>query len=317
MLNFFLKKKKTLLIVAIIIIFISLLYNSYQFKNFQIFIFSLFILSIILFLIKKINKNLALTIFSLLFSFSLIEASLYFLNNKQNLKKSEIVSNRSINVKNKSTILGFQPLEGIQNHKVIKNNKLVFNKFYTIQSNNYRFTPKINNKKKIKKINFFGGSNTFGFGLNDNETLPYLSQKFFLDWEINNYAISGYGAHQAYTQIKELENLIGDVNIFVTFKNHIPRSSCKRDFSLGTPKYVLNNNNEIIREGYCGLINIGKFIMPEIFYKIIKKSQIKIYLDKIYFKKNLFNEKDRDLYLALIKKKVKYLLLDLLMNSKK
>ena len=74
----------------------------------------------------------------------------------------------------------------------------------------------------------------------------------------------------------------------------------KRDFSLGTPKYILINDKEIIRDGYCGLISIGKLKIPEIFYKIIKKSQIKIYLDKIYFRKNLFNEKDRDLYLALI-----------------
>lgn len=298
MFNFLSKRKITIL--TIIIIFILLLFNSYQLKNFQIFIFSLSIFSIILFFIKRINKNLTLIIFSLFFSLSLIEASLYFINNKQSVKKSNIISNQNINIKNKSTILGFQPLEGIQNHRVFKNNQLVFDKFYTIQSNNYRFTPKINDKKKIRKINFFGGSNTFGLGLGDYETLPYLSQKYFLDWEINNYAVSGYGAHQAYTQIKEFENLIGDINIFVTFKNHIPRSSCKRDFSLGTPKYILINDKEIIRDGYCGLISIGKLKIPEIFYKIIKKSQIKIYLDKIYFRKNLFNKKDRDLYLALI-----------------
>ena len=146
MFNFLSKRKITIL--TIIIIFILLLFNSYQLKNFQIFIFSLSIFSIILFFIKKINKNLTLIIFSLFFSLSLIEASLYLINNKQSLKKSDIISNQNINIKNKSTILGFQPLEGIQNHRVFKNNQLVFDKFYTIQSNNYRFTPKINDKKK-------------------------------------------------------------------------------------------------------------------------------------------------------------------------
>ena len=57
-------------------------------------------------------------------------------------------------------------------------------------------TPKMNNLTKQKSLNFFGGSFAFGFGLNDNETMPYLLQKYLKNWKIENYGINGYGVHQ-------------------------------------------------------------------------------------------------------------------------
>ena len=292
-------KKKLILLILIFSFSFLLFFFSYKIKNFQIFILGITFFLTQFFLFERISKNLITPIFSVLLILSIVETSLFFINGKFSLKKDNIL-NKTIHVKNKNTNLGFQPLTGVQNHKLYKNNQLVFDKFYKILPNNYRFTPSINNFKKKQKINFFGGSITFGWGLNDDETLPFFMQQYYLNSQINNYAISGYGAHQAYTQITQLENLIGNINIFVTFKNHIPRSSCKRDFSLGSPRYFLNGNKKIVRKGYCGSINFGKFRLPDIFFKTIKKSEIKILIDKIYFRKSLFDNESLNLYLALI-----------------
>ena len=173
--------------------------------------------------------------------------------------------------------------------------------YYTINKNNYRFTPSINDLNKKKTFNFFGGSQTFGWGLSDDETLPYLTQFYFKEWDVNNYAISGYGVHHMLAQIKEEPRVIGDMNILVTFSAHIPRSSCKRDFTFGTPKYVLNDKREILRAGYCNFGFMNKLPLPSIVGSVLNRSEIKILLDKIYFRKSLFSEKDIELYLAIIK----------------
>ncbi len=285
--------------MAILSVAIFLYYLSYQIKNFQIFIFATTFWFGLLFTIKKFNKKIITPIFSVLIIFTIIETSLFIFNGKLsfNIKKNK--KHQTIHVKNKDTILGYQPLKGIQNHKLYKDGQLIFNKFYTISENNYRITPRINNLQIKDLINFFGGSITFGWGLDDDETLPFFFQKYFKNSLINNYAISGYGAHQAYTQITKINNMVGDINIFVTFKNHIPRSSCKRDFSLGTPRYIIKDK-KIYQKGFCGSINLGKFRLPEIILKIIKKSEIKILIDKIYLRKFLFDKEGLDLYLNLI-----------------
>ena len=280
----------------ILISFILFLFTSYTLKNFQLFLISTLNFFILLYYFKILNENLLITIFSFLTIITLIETTL-FLSNNQSLLKKKV--NQSLHIKNIKTNLGYQPHSGIQKHKLYKNDKLIFDKDYTILNTNYRYTPRLNKKTKSQQINFFGGSFTFGWGLSDDETLPYFSQKFFTNSLINNYAINGFGVHQVYTQIKYSKNLIGDINILVTFNNHIPRSSCKRDFSIGSPRYILYEN-KIERKGWCGSTLLGNYKIIDFFIRIINKSEIKKLIDKAFFRKNLFDNKSTELYLALI-----------------
>ncbi len=273
--------KKAIFIISIILIF----YTSYIFKNFQLFLISITFFISIGFLFKKLNKNYVLFIFSFFFIISILETSLFYFNNKM-ITKLEKTSKTSKKIKYKKTFLGFQPVSGIQN-------------IYSIGNNNYRITPKINNKKKDKSMNFFGGSFVFGSGLNDDETLPYLSQKYFKNWNIENYGINGYGVHQMLTQIINDPKKIQDINILITHKFHVPRSSCKRDYSFGTPRYILKNN-KIVRKGYCNNYFFKAFQLPKIFGSIINRSEIKKLIDKLYFKKDDFNNNDVELYLSII-----------------
>ena len=249
---------------------------------------------------------MSLIITSILFALFIVEFALFIPNASLNISnKINKSKKKDIHIKNIISDLGYQPISGIQNHKIFNKNEVLFDKYYTILDNNYRQTPRINDYPKSKKINFFGGSKTFGWGLNDDETLPYLTQSFFPKTQINNYAYNGYGVHNAYKQIVDYQ-IYGDLNILITFSNHIPRSACQREFSFGSPRYKIYKN-QIIQKGACGNFMNNQFKIIRLFYKVIKKSNIKSYIDKVYFNKLMFVEEDINLYFNLIKELNLYL----------
>ena len=244
------------------------------------------------FFFKKISKNFILILFSISITITLIESILLFLNTGKILEINTGKKNLS-NIKYEKTFLGYQPSPGIYKYS---------DKYYTIGNNKFRITPEINDLKKNKTINFFGGSFTFGYGLNDNETMPYLLQKYFNDWKINNYGINGYGVHQMLAQIQRNPEIIADINILITVEGHIPRATCKRHFSFGTPKYILDKNKQLQRSGYCHFGFLDGLPIPKIFGSIINRSEIKNYIFNFFNnEKNFYNKKNKELYVAIIK----------------
>ena len=244
------------------------------------------------FFIKKINKNFLLILFSISITVTVIEGTLLYSNTGKFIQKSSS-SNTSSNIKYEKTFLGYQPSPGIYKYS---------DKYYTIGNNKFRITPEINYLKKNKTINFFGGSFTFGYGLNDNETMPYLLQKYFSDWKINNYGINGYGVHQMLAHIQKNPEIIADINILMTTEGHIPRATCKRHFSFGTPKFILNDEKQLIRSGYCHFGIFDNLPIPKIFGSIVNRSEIKNYISKIFNNEKKFYDKNsKKLYVAIIK----------------
>ena len=45
----------------------------------------------------------------------------------------------------------------------------------------------------VPTINFFGGPATYGYGVNDNESFPYVFQTMLPCYKVNNYAVPGFG----------------------------------------------------------------------------------------------------------------------------
>ena len=312
--------KKNIFFLLIISLFITLLF-SYVFKNFQLLILSFIFFISFLFFFKQLNKNFILLIFSLMFPIFIIETGLFFFNNKSSVHYS---SNTNKNIKVKKTYLGQQPLEGKQHHKILSNGLTIIDNIYTIKNDNFRYTPPLSDTKKNKNINFFGGSETFGWGLDDKETLPYLIQSYLPEWEINNYAISGWGVQQMLAMINKEPNIVADINILVTYSAHVPRASCKRDFTFGFPRFVLNDNDKLIRSGYCNFGLLNKLSLPPIIGSILNRSEIKKFIDIYFFRKSLFDENDLNLYIAhilnintIIKKKNKIFLVGYFNKDKK
>jgi len=287
-------QNKIFLLVVVFLYFIS-----YFYKNFQLLLVSTCFLFLFGFLFERFNKNFLTIIFSILLVLTIIELSLFFKNNNS-ITIIKDNSNITKNIEYEKSFLGHKPVSGVQHHKITSNYSTILDAYYTIGDNGFRLTPQKNTLVKEKKINFFGGSFVFGWGLNDKETLPYFSQIYFNDWKINNYGISGYGIHQMLAQI-EKNGVNGDINILITHIPHIPRATCKRDYSFGTPKYTLEKG-EIIRSGFCNYGYLDFLPLPRIIGSIINRSQIKILLDKILYRKNDMDENGIELYLAMIKK---------------
>ena len=293
-------KKKTVKLLLFITLIFLILFLSYQYKNFVLFILGVTLTISLGFLIKKINKNFLLFLFSVFFVFTLIEGFLFFVLNQKSIIIDKKL-NYTSNIKYEKTFLGYQPKPGIHNYKIVTNGEIEVNKFYTIGNNKFRVTPQMNNLAKDKSLNFYGGSFAFGFGLNDDETMPYLLQNYLKNWKINNYGINGYGVHQMLALIQKEPNILADINILMSVEGHIPRATCKRHFSFGTPKYVINKKNKLIRSGYCQFGIMDKIQIPKIFGSIINRSEIKNYLFRLFNSEKTFYDKNaKEVYLAIL-----------------
>jgi len=87
-------------------------------------------------------------------------------------------------------------------HKNVFDDKVIFDTTYNFDSLYRRKVPGNPAENTDKFVIFFGGSQTFGEGLNDWSTIPAVVQKNAPSHRVYNYAYKGYGPHQ---MLKKLE----------------------------------------------------------------------------------------------------------------
>lgn len=79
-----------------------------------------------------------------------------------------------------------------------------------------------------QRILFLGGYNIYGFGLQDEETLPFVFQRMYPSFKVRNLAVPGYGVAADYLLITQgMEVKKGDVFVFMYFADHDKRPSLK------------------------------------------------------------------------------------------
>lgn len=279
--------KKVKSILTISSLFSIFVFLSFKFKSFILLFLSIIILSFFLFLIKKINKNLLLIYFSSLIIIFLIEIFLKInfkeLFNQNNFKtnKEKIVNYE--NFQYEITYLGPQLKKGTYKHYLKKGNSFIFDQNYEISNNNFRFNKFIQNTTSKKyNVTFFGDSNTFGWGLSDTETLPYLFYAQNKNYNVFNYGIIGGSVNQTLQMFRNNTNHLGDLNIVFSSAYHLPRIACNRDFSFNSPTFKLTNN-ELVFDGYC-ILSFLKFNyqVPRIIGSIVNRSEIVKILNKVF-----------------------------------
>ena len=103
-------------------------------------------------------------------------------------------------------------------------------------------------------ILFFGGSNTWGSGVEDEETHPYIvGLKTGPEIRVHNFGIGGYGTHQMLAAIESgyVEDIVEcrpKLIIYGAIKNHARRITGRVEWDVHGPRYRIGDDGRR-REG--------------------------------------------------------------------
>ncbi|MDJ0950457.1 MAG: hypothetical protein QNJ94_16215 [Alphaproteobacteria bacterium] len=152
-------------------------------------------------------------------------------------------------------LLGYAPTKG---HRVdwrrYSGNRLIFHVSYQINDLGLRTVPS-SNPDSTDCVLFFGGSFTFGAGVNDEETAAHLfgvttGRRF----QVLNFGFSGYGPHQMLAMLERdarVQNLrCRPIHvIYQGIPQHPPRVSGKFYWDRFGPKYLLTEDGDPVYRG--------------------------------------------------------------------
>lgn len=178
---------------------------------------------------------------------------------------------------------------------ILKNGKIIRKVSGHINSNGFRITPDNYSNTNKKRIAVFGCSYVYGYGLNDNETFPWLLSKY-THRKVYNLGIVASGAQQMLINLqsdafnKKLQNV--DIFIYVYMHDHLRRiyGPPFRPYRAYYPIFKLKNNKL-------------KYIPPSPLYKAgIATSGLLNYIAfKNWESANFHSKETMDLFLALVK----------------
>jgi hypothetical protein len=216
------------------------------------------------------------------------------------------------------TDLGFQPKKGIYKIKKFSaDGEVIFDVMYTIEEDQFRLTK--TEGKPSNRVNFFGCSFTFGDGLNDDETLPYLFSKLSDSVLVKNFGYGGYGPHQAVSILLSDRDTTGKINFFLTAPWQAPRSACKQAWTVGSPKYETVGNQTLLigkcREDHINAGLIKRVIRNSNIYELFVRSQnlaaasdedYKLYLELISTMHSISKSRGQKFVVGFVKAKESY-----------
>jgi hypothetical protein len=156
-------------------------------------------------------------------------------------------------------VLGYGPRAGATGTSTkIIGGREVYRATYSIDSNAIRRTSRLDDgDPSASCLFFFGDSFTFGEGLNDEDTLPWISQeRAGATWRVFNFGFHGYGPHQMLAAIesgrvrKAAGVCPGRVVVVAQFsEQHVGRALGRDSWDLHGPWYVLDNHGAAVRAG--------------------------------------------------------------------
>ncbi|MHA2131433.1 MAG: hypothetical protein ACW99L_15825 [Promethearchaeota archaeon] len=163
-------------------------------------------------------------------------------------------------------------------YKAYSNGKVIYNASYSIDQYRRR---RVNQKyiQNNSHLILFGGSYTFGRGLNDKGTLQYMFKEGLPGYNIYNYGVSGYGPHQTLALLEgERLPLEGDskrgLAIYIFIRHHIHRAIGDTSTSWGynSPFYYLDKNGQLQRKGSFHSGRPTKTKIYRVFLRVKEKS---------------------------------------------
>lgn len=127
--------------------------------------------------------------------------------------------------------------------------RLMYDAVYTIDKNGLRITPPCEGAGCNQSILFFGCSFTFGEGLNDDQTLPYIVGTLTKN-RVYNFGFQAYGPHQMLSAIDHglLERVVEATPKYAIYQAgffHVERAAGRYQWDNHGPKYVLRGDNGV------------------------------------------------------------------------
>lgn len=252
----------------------------------------------------EIGKNFSLAVLSIVFSIGGAEMYLHVTDEITLPAKWAKDSDYPLNYFQQPLEFGTGAYPGVYRaHKVSPKGMDIFDVRYHIGSDGFRMLEKTSG---LKRINFFGGSFTFGEALQSSDTLPSHFQSLSQDYNAKNFGFHGYGVHEALAILESNHDTKGDVNFLLTAPWHAERMRCIVGSSSSSKPVYKVKNNKLMRSGNClSEINSGnglKKYVHELTY-FWKGSKIIALYNRIKKRKaESIRDNEIDLYIKVIEK---------------
>jgi len=159
----------------------------------------------------------------------------------------------------------------------VKGSDTIFDTYYDVDSINRRVTPGYD-QNKDKFAVFFGCSICFGYGLKDDQTIPYYLQENTENYNSYNYSFNGWGCHHMLARLehKDLSKEVNEkdgIGVYIFIWPHIRRAIGDMRIYTGwghTMPYYYLDDGEIVRDGNFAS---GRWFTSKV-YEYLKKSYI-------------------------------------------
>lgn len=184
-----------------------------------------------------------------------VEGVFYALNYYRN---EDIKTTWTETLKQPDQLLGYKPRPNVQvSATKTAYGKVLYDVTYSIDEYSRRITLVKNLGHRPDSVLFFGGSFTFGEGVNDNETLPFYVSELAPHHRSYNYGFRGYGPHQMLAKLQS-SGITQEVNeahvilIYTLLDAHIARATgSMRTLEWGhhTPYYIIDDDGGLVRKG--------------------------------------------------------------------
>jgi hypothetical protein len=152
-------------------------------------------------------------------------------------------------------LLGYGPQKNIRTQATKRHHEsLVYSATYTIDGNGLRVTPAA--ARASTSVLFFGGSVTFGEGLNDEYAMPYRVGVLSGDTvHVYNFGFHGYGPHQMLAAIEQrrASSIVSEPVTAVVYQAipaHVARSAGRAPWDQRGPWYRLGTDGRVRFSGH-------------------------------------------------------------------
>ncbi len=155
----------------------------------------------------------------------------------------------------KDEVLGYAPIPN-QTARVTKTkgSEIIFDVTFTIDADGLRIAPPSAPVRDCPSLLFFGGSFTYGYGVNDHEAMPYRVGQL-TGCPVYNFGYGGYGPHQMLAAIekKRVAAIVAKrpaIAVYQTGFGHTQRLTGGAIWDTHGPKYVLRADGSAEYEGH-------------------------------------------------------------------